>query len=362
MKRGAENYAIAWLLLALMSSVANAEPYLAVAEGFKCAQCHVNPTGGGMRNTFGNVYAQSQLAATRMETGDNAWTGSIGQMLAIGANLRANATVTQTPNQAQSRAFELQQARLYVNVAVVPNRLSVYLDQQVAPEASINREAFVRYQSAGDSWSVKAGQMYLPFGLRLQDNTAFTRQVPGINMSSPDAGVEFSWEPGAWSTQWAISNGSAGGPETDTGKQYSVQGAYVARHWRVGLAGNLNDSSAGDQRAFGLFGGTNTGPIAWLAEIDYVVDQNVAANRKRLAGLIEGNWRVRRGHNLKLTAEAFDPNHDLDNDRQTRMSVVYEYSPIQFLQLRSGLRDYQGIPQNDLQNRRVYFIELHGFY
>jgi Phosphate-selective porin O and P len=347
---------------------AHAEPYLAVQQGLKCSQCHVNPTGAGMRNAYGNAFAQTQLAATRIATtsdatGDSLWTGAISQMLAIGGNLRADATVTQIPNEEQTRAFELQQARLYVNVAVVPNRVSVYLDELVAPGASTNREAFVRYQSEGDTWSVKAGQMYLPFGLRLQDDTAFIRQISGINMSTPDTGVEFNWEPGAWSTQFAISNGSAGGAETDTGKQYSLQGGYIKTTWRAGIALNLNDSAAGDRRAYGIFGGLKTGPIAWLGELDYVVDEILAGgNHKTAAGLIEANWRIRQGHNLKVTGELFDPDRSVSNDQQARYSVLYEYTPIQFLQLRGGIRYYDGIPQNDLQNRRVYFLEFHGYY
>ncbi|HVO47879.1 MAG TPA: hypothetical protein VMT29_16265, partial [Steroidobacteraceae bacterium] len=69
---------------------AHAEPYLAVQTGFKCGQCHVNPTGGGERTAFGNVFAQTQLAATRIDTGD-LWTGEINRFLSIGGDLRAQA-------------------------------------------------------------------------------------------------------------------------------------------------------------------------------------------------------------------------------------------------------------------------------
>jgi len=350
-------------ILLLSTAVANAEPYLAVQEGFKCAQCHTNPTGGGLRNSFGNAYVLTHLAATHIDTGDTEWTGSISQMLSIGANLRAAASVVDIRDQPQTRAFELEQARVYVNVAVIPHRLSIYLDELVAPGTSINREAYVRYQSDANAWSIKAGQLYLPFGLRLQDDTAFVRQVSGVNMTSPDTGVEFSWEPGAWSTQFAISNGSAGGAETNPGKQYSLQGAYIQKIWRGGLAANFNNSPIGNRSAFGVFGGVKTGPIAWLGEVDYVVDKGLAdGNRKLIAGLLEGNWRIRQGHNFKLTGELFDPNRAVGNDQQVRYSALYEYTPIQFLQLRGGLRYYDGIPQNEGQNRRVYFLELHGFY
>ena len=66
-----------------------------------------------------------------------------------------------------------------------------------------------------------------------------------------------------------------------------------------------------------------------------------------MASLVEADWKVRQGHNLKLTYEWLEPDDDVDEDEQTRTSVLYEWSPIQFIQLRGGVRFYDGIPQND---------------
>jgi hypothetical protein len=340
----------------LLASTVNAEPYLAIQQGYKCVQCHVNPTGGGLRNKFGNVFAQTQLAANTLDTGDEIWLGMLGNRLSVGGNARASAVVTSMPNHDQTRDFELEQVRLYLDMAVIPSRLSIYVDQLVAPGTSINREAYIHYISQDGQWHLKGGQMYLPFGLRLQDDSAFTRRV------------ELDWEQNSWTAQLAITNGSGGGVETNTGKQYSTQIAYVLNRGRLGAAINLNDSDAGDRHAYGIFAGLRTGPISWLAEMDYVVDDitvgatAAAAQRQSVAGLLEGNWRVIKGHNIKVTAEQLDPNRDVDHDYQTRWSVVYEYSPIQFMQLRTGTRYYDGIPQSDLQNRRLYFLELHAFF
>jgi hypothetical protein len=84
--------------------------------------------------------------------------------------------------------------------------------------------------------------------------------------------------------------------------------------------------------------------------------------RSQATGLIEANWLVVQGHNLKLTAEWLDPDRDVDEDDQARWSLVYEFAPIQFVQLRLGARLNDGIPQNDLQNLSTYFVELHGFF
>jgi len=61
-------------------------------------------------------------------------------------------------------------------------------------------------------------------------------------------------------------------------------------------------------------------------------------------------------------AEYFDPDRDVSEDQQNRFSAVWEYTPMQFVQFRVGARFYEGIPQNDLQNRRFYFAQLNGYF
>ncbi|HKY92248.1 MAG TPA: hypothetical protein VJM11_14460, partial [Nevskiaceae bacterium] len=124
-----------------------------------------------------------------------------------------------------------------------------------------------------------------------------------------------------------------------------------------------NDADVGERTVAALFGGVATGPVAWLLEGDWIEDDSFATGRRKLwAGLAEANWNVRRGHNLKLTGEYFEPDDDVDEDEQSRTSLVWEWSPIQFVQTRVGWRHYDGIPQNDLQNREEGFVQLHVFF
>lgn len=351
------------LLMAVLQAPAHAEPYLAVREGLKCVSCHVDPAGGGMRNAFGNAWAQTTLAARRVEVADAAvWTGSLNRHVAVGGNLRGAATHTDVPDQSNRSAFDLEELRVFLDLAAIPDRLALHVDQRIAPGNSANLEAYVRYVTADRRWHLKAGQFYLPFGLRLEDDSAFIRQVTGISFATPDRGVEIGFESARLSAQIAVSNGSGGGPEIDEGKQVSLRAEHVRNRWRLGASFNLNDANAGDRRMQGLFAGLRTGPIAWLAEADYVVDDSFVTPRRHWVGLLEGNWGFARGHNLKITAEYFEPDTDVDEDEQNRFSAVWEYSPVQFLQVRAGARVYDGIPQNTLQNRRIYFIGLNGFF
>jgi hypothetical protein len=355
--------ALAALLGLFVAAAAQAEPYLAVANGFKCGQCHVNPTGGGERTVFGEAFAQTLMPAQHLDTGTDAWSGQLNRFIALGGDLRFEGSVQQVPHTASISSFDVEQARIYLSANVIPDRLLVYLDEQVAPGGALNREAWGMFWSADHSWYVKGGQLYLPFGLRLQDQSAFILGASGINMATPDKGVEFGWLKGHWDTQLDVSNGTAGGTTTSPGKQTSLQLSYVESIWRLGVAANLNNSSSsGSRTAYALFGGLKTGPIAWLGQAEIIDDQSVPGGQKQLAGLIEANYAPARGHNIKVTGEYLDPNRDVAHDQQTRWSLVYEYTPIQFLQLRGGFRYGDGIPQIPAQHLKLYFIELHGFF
>jgi hypothetical protein len=47
------------------------------------------------------------------------------------------------------------------------------------------------------------------------------------------------------------------------------------------------------------------------------------------------------------------------NGERTRWSLVYELSPIQFVQIRTGLRYPMAY---DSEHRRQYFVKSHGFF
>jgi len=350
------------LALVLYARGASAEPYFAVQTGFKCGMCHVNPAGGGMRTTFGDVWSQTALPATQLDTGADVWTGELNKFFAVGGNLRASATVTSTPHQSTLTAFDVDEMRLYFEVRALPDRLSLYVDEHIAPGGSINSEAYGRLWFNNRRFYVQAGQMYLPYGIRLQDDSAFTRQVTGINFATPDRGVQVGMETAYWTVQLAATNGTAGAGATSDGKQYSVRAEHVQNRWRAGASFSTNDSTGERRQLQGVFAGLRTGPIAWLAEADYILDDNSAPRRKQAIGLLEADWNFRKGHNLKITGEYFDPDTSVSHDYQDRLSIVWEYTPFQFLQLRFGARNYDGIPQNDGQNRRLVFGQINGYF
>ncbi len=349
------------LMLLAIGSAANAEPYLAIQKGMQCSTCHSHPAGGGKRTTYGNVYAQSELAGRRIGDGDY-WTGDVAKWLSVGGDVRVSYKNIDVPDQSSTSDFDVDRAAIYFEATIVPGRLVLYVDEKVAPDEIENREAYVRFNSKDTKWFVTAGQFYLPYGLRLQDDTSFVRLATGINFANWDRGVQGGYNSGPWSVIASVTNNSGGG-RSGSGDQLSVVSAYAIAKWRAGASVNVNNDDAGDRTMFGFFGGLKTGPVAWLAEIDSIsTDIAPGLSADAFAGLLEANWTVFDKHNLKFSYDYLDPNSDISEDHRVRYSVVWEHSPFQFLQGRAGFRLYDGIPQVDAQDRKEFFVEIHGFF
>ena len=362
------------LLTALGAATASyAEPYLAVRTGEKCMACHVNPTGGGKRTEAGARCGQIQMPARRLDlktgalvdggdAGTTPWTGAINDHLALGGDLRSGLEGRNAQTGADTSAFNTR-AQVYVEVKPIVDRLTVYLDERVAPGTATTREAYGMLWLGERTAYLKAGRLFVPFGLRIEDDTAFIRQASGTTFSSSDDGVEGGLELGPWSAALAVTNGAGGGAETNRSKQVSGLASYVRQSWRVGASASTNSSETADRRMQSLFAGLRTGIVSWLASAVRVTDEAQTMGRvQQYASLVEGNLAVAKGHNVKLTYEYLDPNRTVREDQRERYSAVWEYTPFQFTQLRAGLRKNQGIPQNAAQNGTDLFLQWHAFF
>lgn len=179
-----------------------------------------------------------------------------------------------------------------------------------------------------------------------------------------DDGVEFGWLRGHRDAQLTASEGTgAGSVPSSRGKEYGLQVSCVESAWRLGIAANDDDASFARRKILGVFGGVRTGPVAWLAEVGAVENDFAPLNDvTQAAGLLEADWLVAPGNNLKVTFEPFDPDRDVGGNQRSRVSLVYELTPIQFVQIRASVRDYNGPSAIPSQNSRLWFVQVHGFF
>lgn len=354
------------LLLAFgIAGFAQAEPYLAVKNNQPCSACHVNPTGGGARNSYGAFYGSQQLPGT---PGDQAKFdgGQITEGFRLGSDLRFNVSdIRYDDDQAENeRGFDTHSGQVYVALQPKDSRFLLYIDQQLLPGGGRNREAFVLARLNKNHY-IKAGNIMLPFGFRLQDDSAFTRQASQFNFNNNDTGAEWGMQFGSVHVNLAVSNGTSSQSNDDRNFQYLSRGEYIGSNWRIGTGYVFNNNEAGERTLFNVFGGFNLWGNTLLVELDQIeeVAQNPAdEDRVQLVSLVELNREVAPGYNLKLTTEYWDPDDNIDENHRSRHSVILEYTPYAHVQLRGGLRVGDDIPQRAQGNFNAAFVQLHMYY
>lgn len=349
----------AGIVLCGTSLTALAEPYLALRQGVNCSSCHTNPTGGGKRNQFGRMYSQTVMPGNPSARPVD---HTLNEYLDIGGNFRFGASAIDNPDEDNTVEFETQRSNLYLEATLVRDQMSLYLDQQFAP-SGLNREMWALLYSDSRNAYLKAGKLFLPFGWRMEDDSSFVKATTGLNFLTSEDGIELGARKGAWSGQLAITNGAAGGAETNTGKRLTASTMYMQPKWRLGSSLSHNNSDDDERLMFALFSGAQIQGAEILLEMDWISDSSsLSEDRDQLATLFEINKAVEAGSNLKLTYEYLDPDLDIAEDERTRLSLVWELTPRPFLQVRIGTRQATGIPQNSTQNADDWFIKLHAWY
>jgi len=334
----------ALLALVVVATAARAEPYLAVRTGLGCASCHLNRTGGGGRTAYGAGYGAQTLPWKKLAPGRGLFDGAVGDRVRVGMDGRGGYVATFRDPGPYIGAAVIGELNLYLAVDLLKDRLSIYLDERVAPGGAAAREAFALYAFPRGGLYVKGGKFFPPFGIRFQDDEAATRRGTGYTFETSDIGAEVGFDDGAWTSAFAITNGNSGGAEQDNGKQYSWTGAKLWTKGRIGLSAATNDLPAGARRSqAGLFGAFRAGRAVLLSEADAIRNADgVHPETDGWAGQLELDVAAHDG----LTVRAFGGEYDLDPEGGpgaiTQWGAGVDWTPLPGLQLRLFYRSGGG--------------------
>ncbi len=362
--KGTKNMRYLFLLIfSLFSIAAIGEPYISFQTQQACSACHINPTGGGMRTEYGSAYGTYQLP-TEGQGESAANLGKLSDYFSIGGDLRYSfeSTKTQGANKTAS-GFEVESGQIYIHVSNKSKDLSFYIDQQLAPGTAINREAFIIKKFDNGTY-LKAGRMMPVLGIKLEDDTAFTRQVTGFNFDNSDNGIEYGIQSDNAIYTFFATNGTNAVSNDDNQFMLGARGEFWIDNVRVGgaVAHNARDDS--ERTMYSVFSGYRYEQIIFLGEVTLISNQgNIATpENDEVVALVEANWLIAQGHNLKVTEEYYDPNNDIDEDHRVRHSLIYEYTPIPSLQLRFGLRNKEAPRQFTSEQTDTFFVQSHFYF
>lgn len=340
-----------------------AEPAFAVRTGYRCSACHTNPTGGGIRTAFGSIYTQTILPWRTLPgpVGRSLLPANPDARFAVGANLRGQYLSVDSRDRADTASFEVPEANVFLEARLIPERLTLYVDETIGPGGASSREVFGLFSFGKHRAYVKAGKFLPPYGWRLPDDDAFIRQFSGFNYRTPDNGIEVGAEHEHWSVHLAATNGS-GGSDDNRAKRFTL---LTTRRFEKGRLGVSASNDIGDDATTthaGLLGGANFGRLALLAEGDWVETSRDEGTEHRLLGFIEADLLLTRGVNLKLAHDWIDPDRDVRTDDRVRDSLGIEFIPYPFVQLRWFVRRSDGPPQVDGARDVQVDIEAHIFF
>ncbi len=272
---------IALLLLGQYSG-ALAEPYLAAIKGLNCNACHVNQTGGDMRNDFGHIYGSS------LQTFD--WQGILQdapkqkhdspQWFSFGADMHLdysiNSSIGASNIQAGRQAFY---ARAHVSDSV---------EGVVSYSPNSAQEIYALISNLPADGYLKAGTFGLPYGLTLADDNSLVRAPLGFSFQRSQNGLEAGAYPDPFFLNAAVFNDTTTTLATDAQKTYSLKGGF---HFEdVTLGGSFYDQTASayspqlfPQERYGAFGWGRFESLVILGEYDSGYDQLTSSNRTDLS-------------------------------------------------------------------------------
>ena len=369
--RSAGIFSLAVFLL-VSSNTLWAEPYIAFREGYKCSACHVNQTGGGKRNEFGGLFTQTDITPLMEEATEKAmdFSPQIGPSISLGADFMAVHEVlfsvdeklneTSYEQDAQN-SFDIRSGNLYLEANLIPEVLSLYLDETVTPSGASSREAFLLLQSLPIEGYLKAGRMLLPYGIRVWDDETFTRQVTGFNYDNQDMGVEIGIAPSNLALSVALSNGTQGSRDTNDKKQISSVGSIYLNNLVAGGSFSWNNSQGVKRLAFGPYGSLRLGPMTLLGEADWVQDSG-AVEQDQFIFFTSLNYWYQQSVNFRVAFDFLDPYDNIEEDEKSRVTLGVQAFLTPSLEASIAYRIKDSIPQDKQGNADALTLALHTFF
>jgi hypothetical protein len=318
----------------LSSDACFALPRFAARTGAKCQSCHVNPSGGGMRQAFGVQYGREVLPvpAWSEDAGLEDFTNLITNVLGVGADFRTLFFYQQVPDTGVSapavsskNAFWQMQGDLYINLRLT-KKINLYFDKGLYS----GFEIFGLLGILPERGFIKVGKFIPEFGTKLDDHTAYIRTFTGFSpeQGRPElTGLEVGVSPGAYRVTGGVYNGSDGfgsGVSSDKAILLRADGIWeLGKETALGVGINAfrrYESSGGHATFYGGMTSFSYGPAVVLGEADLLRSEGGTMPADGLVLYAEAGYHLLDGVDLTIAYDFYDPDIDAKGGAQSRYS------------------------------------------
>lgn len=320
-------------------------PRLAVKYATSCNTCHIDPSGGGMRNEFGNhsvAFNELTLQSTKQLLKEAYRSPRLSDAVTVGFDVRSLVF--------DDLSVLRMQTDFYTTVEPIDN-----LFYHFRFSADGISENYGMFQPENHRYYVKAGRFYPAFGLHPADHTAFIRERSGhptrFYLDGLSAGVTVE---GFSLTGEIFDRNSQGVYGLHLTRPLFVSPVSVYGGASLQLSEEINGRNNGVPQAKALFAGVSYGRFTLMGEADLVGKGNDTL-------ITYTNLTARLMYGLYLIAEYnfFDGDRDRRNGVEEYVRLSSSFYPIPFVQLRPSYTRYTRGP---LHGEDDFFFQFHVGY
>ncbi|MBI5472447.1 MAG: hypothetical protein HY961_08895 [Ignavibacteriae bacterium] len=349
-------------LLMVAAETSTALPRFAMRTGAKCQSCHVNPSGGGMRQAFGVQYGRETLPVpTWSEDFDfDEFSTKLSETISVGADFRTLYYYIDSPG-GSSNAFFQMQGDVYLNFKLA-KKINIYIDRGLS-----NYEIFGKLDILPANGYLKVGRFIPNYGIKVDEHRVYTREFTGFSPETGSpffTGGEIGFSPGPISLTGGIYNSSEGrAPVISSNKAFlgRLEGIFKASESVNFWAGaNVFHKNTGGVKTtmFGGFGGLSFGDFTVMMEGDFVKDKS-AGDTTAVVAYVEADYVIVPGFDAKVIYDFYDPNKDFKTGAMWRLSLGFEFFPISGVEVRPM---YRIIKEDPVDTKNNEFHMLVHFY
>lgn len=328
-------------------------PRFASRTGAKCESCHINPSGGGMRQAFGVQYGRESLPVPTWseQFGIDDFSTKLSEVVSIGADFRTLYFYQQNPDTGTppkpvkaSNAFFQMQGNLDLSFRLA-KRVVVYLAKGLYSSDTYNDfEVFGLLNILPANGYVKIGKFVPNYGTKMDDHRIYVRNYTGFSPEfvRPElTGAEVGVLPGPFSITAGLFNSVDGfgiGTGNDKALLGRMEGMFkISEEVHLGVGANaFTKKDPGEVRntLYGAFGSLTFENLTVLGEAD-LMERTLAGNKTTgIVTFVEGDYVITAGLDLKLGYDFYDPDRDLKTGSKSRYTLGCEFFPIAGVEVR----------------------------